>query len=334
MAKTLKSKDHALGCLVGGMIGDAVGAFLEFNPTPINKKNIRKALSLPGGGPHNTAPGQVTDDSELMLSLCDGLCKTNPNCEFPFERVAQQYIAWLRSDPFDIGKTCQAAFSNSRGAQDMKSNACNFNMKSEANGALMRCAPIAVWCGAHFISIEQTADHARADASLSHPNPICQECNAILVALLSDIIIHHGDVNNALLLLTSLKQTTHPLVKEWIHYGLNKPLKGFNCNNKMGHVKHAFMLAIHFIKYANEYTYEQAIAKVLAKGGDTDTNACIVGYVMGAVCGFSSLPNKLKKKILEFDCSTHDPEETLLGYNRPVSYKASNVVSFVESMFS
>jgi len=32
-------------------------------------------MSLPGGGPHGVAPGQITDDGELTLSLLNGLVK-------------------------------------------------------------------------------------------------------------------------------------------------------------------------------------------------------------------------------------------------------------------
>ena len=32
-------------------------------------------MSMPGGGPHKVAPGQITDDGELTLSLLNGLIK-------------------------------------------------------------------------------------------------------------------------------------------------------------------------------------------------------------------------------------------------------------------
>jgi ADP-ribosylglycohydrolase len=34
-------------------------------------------MSLPGGGPHKVAPGQITDDGELTLSLLHGLINGN-----------------------------------------------------------------------------------------------------------------------------------------------------------------------------------------------------------------------------------------------------------------
>ncbi len=43
---------------------------------------------------------------------------------------------------------------------------------SQANGALMRAAPLAVW--GHRLPVETLAACARADARLSHPSPVCQ----------------------------------------------------------------------------------------------------------------------------------------------------------------
>lgn len=36
-------------------------------------------MKMPGGGYHGCAPGQVTDDSEMMMSLTFGYIKSNEN---------------------------------------------------------------------------------------------------------------------------------------------------------------------------------------------------------------------------------------------------------------
>lgn len=37
-------------------------------------------------------------------------------------------------------------------------------------------------------------------------------------------------------------------------------------------------------------------------GGDTDTNACIVGGLIGAAIGFKKIPSYFVGKIFQFDC--------------------------------
>ena len=41
--------------------------------------------------------------------------------------------------------------------------------------------------------------------------------------------------------------------------------------------------------------------KVIQSGGDTDTNACIVGGLLGSILGFTALPLDYLKKSLAVD---------------------------------
>jgi hypothetical protein len=45
-----------------------------------------------------------------------------------------------------------------------------------------------------------------------------------------------------------------------------------------------------------------AIKETIAAGGDTDTNACIVGGMVGAACGFKNIPGQFVQKLM--DCET------------------------------
>lgn len=38
---------------------------------------------------------------------------------------------------------------------------------------------------------------------------------------------------------------------------------------------------------------------IIKRGGDTDTNACIVGGLLGAACGFNNLPKEIKKEFFD-----------------------------------
>jgi ADP-ribosyl-[dinitrogen reductase] hydrolase len=52
-----------------------------------------------------------------------------------------------------------------------------------------------------------------------------------------------------------------------------------------------------------ENMYEDSIYKTIQQGGDTDTNACIVGGMIGALVGIKGIPKLMVKKILCFDCT-------------------------------
>jgi hypothetical protein len=65
------------------------------------------------------------------------------------------------------------------------------------------------------------------------------------------------------------------------------------------------------------------------KGGDTDTNAAIVGCMIGALHGVSGIPDYMSGPVLAFDCCNHHSTKSLNGYKRPAAYKASNVLSLL-----
>jgi ADP-ribosylglycohydrolase len=57
------------------------------------------------------------------------------------------------------------------------------------------------------------------------------------------------------------------------------------------------------------YTYEQAIADILLKGGDTQANAAIVGGLLGAAYGESALGKERVTKVLNY-LDNNEPERT------------------------
>lgn len=65
---------------------------------------------MPGGGPWNLNPGQITDDSELALCLMQGINLSHQKCQMlDMNYVAEFYGAWIKSPPFDIGMATKGA---------------------------------------------------------------------------------------------------------------------------------------------------------------------------------------------------------------------------------
>lgn len=295
-----------MDCLLGGWCGDAIGAVLEFYNKKITKDIALYAIDMPGGGQLNVAPGQITDDSELEISLYSVLYDKDPNLGFPIEEVAQTYIKWYKSNPFDIGRTCAKAFSFCNNSTEMYNNAHKYNLLSEANGALMRAAAIAVWCRNQ--PIKKIIEYAHMDCLLSHPNEKCKECNALYCIAIVYLLNNPGDANGAY----NLAFNYSKLTREW----LNEEIK--DCTINIGHIKHAFQLAFYHLK--NKTSYKDAILDTLMRGGDTDTNAKIVGSMIGSLHGIANIPGHIIKTVINFDCYNYDVKKTLLGHNRPKDY--------------
>mmetsp|Transcript_20910 Transcript_20910/g.32402 ORF Transcript_20910/g.32402 Transcript_20910/m.32402 type:complete len:90 (+) Transcript_20910:103-372(+) len=76
---------------------------------------------------------------------------------------------------------------------------------------------------------------------------------------------------------------------------------------QLGWLKWGFWFSIYFLRRSvnidPKAIYKHAIRLVIQQGGDTDTNAAIVGGVIGALVGFSNIPEDMTSKVLDFDCS-------------------------------
>jgi ADP-ribosyl-[dinitrogen reductase] hydrolase len=68
-----------------------------------------------------------------------------------------------------------------------------------------------------------------------------------------------------------------------------------------GYLKHAFVLSFYCLLRVDTMTFDDCLRLALELAGDTDTNACIMGGMIGAYFGKSSLPSEKVRKCLECD---------------------------------
>jgi ADP-ribosylglycohydrolase len=73
---------------------------------------------------------------------------------------------------------------------------------------------------------------------------------------------------------------------------------------------------MHFLRNS-KIGYEEAIRTTLLKGGDSDTNACIVG---GLVACYHPIPAYMWKPVLNFDCTVEE-------HKRPALYSLKKYVA-------
>lgn len=313
--------DAALGALLGACVGDAAGAVLEFMEPPPSPTQVQWALTMPGGGVWGVAPGQITDDGELMLCLAQALADSPT---FELERIARTYAAWIASPPFDIGTTTSRSLGAAQGvhtayAATMTSAAARYCMESKANGSLMRAAPLGVW-GRH-LPAAAIADCARQDSSLSHPNPSCWQAVACYSVAIAHLLNHLGDRQGAL-----------AAAQQWANGNANAEVQGWLADAaqnrpvaytpQIGFVRIGFTHAFRHLGLGTSFV--EALAETLAGGGDTDTNACIVGGLLGAAYGAEAIPMTLRQAVLICD--------TTQGRPRPAFLHSQQLPALVERM--
>ena len=188
-----KILNRCLGVLFGQFVGDNLGATFEFQ-SPDRIGGIRNVpTNLIGGGPFQVAPGQPTDDGELALALFHSLVDQSTYSE---RRAADRYEEWLRSNPFDIGGTIRAGIQSWFKTRDV--TCPEGNHQSQANGAMMRASPLAIFDildtdppSANF-DIYSAMLWAMKDAWLTHPHPVCIVSNMFYVGFLRNLALGFG----------------------------------------------------------------------------------------------------------------------------------------------
>jgi len=263
---------RAQGCLLGQLAGDALGSLVEFKtPREIRRRYPGGVRELAAGGTWDTVAGQPTDDSEMALALARSIADHGG---YDVAAVRQAYRDWLDSRPFDCGATVSAGLQG------------HPNPDSQANGALMRISPLAIF-GAAYDPVT-FRKWAMADAALTHPHPICQQANSLYVYLVANAIRSgwgpadlYGDV------LGWLEQDEYePALVTAVRNAAEAPPEDYV--TMQGWVLIALQNALFQMLHAD--SLEAGVVDTAMRGGDTDTNAAIAGALLGAIYGREAIP--------------------------------------------
>jgi ADP-ribosylglycohydrolase len=318
--------------ILGALVGDAAGAVLELSRDQLTTEDVERALTFPGGGPHRIGPGQITDDGELTLTLWRSLMKGRTG-ESLLEDIRTGYVDWLYSVPFDVGATCRKAFDvwsdvldGQMTAEEGERMVRQVNGRSEANGAMMRATAIA-----SYVVAEHPRDHrlglrlAKADALLSHPSRVCVEANQVYVLALM-LLLEGCSRSEVVVALEDwiVRHVHSEEIHTWFfRESVELAVEGVGAvdvTESAGHVRWAFVLAMYCLR--RSIGFEEALRLVLRLGGDTDTNACIVG---GLVACDREVPAEWARCVVE--CDPTSVKGRWEGRWRPAVYSVKGVFS-------
>lgn len=265
---------RAQGCLLGQLIGDSLGSLVEFRPlSQIHRMYPDGVRDMADGGTWNTLAGQPTDDSEMALMLARSLVARG---KFDPAEVRKGYRYWLDSDPFDVGNTIWSGLTGQH------------SPGSQANGAMMRISPLGIF-GVNY-TLEEVAEWARQDATITHIHPVCQEANA-LFAMAITLAVGTGCGKGELysqVVAWAEEMDARTSLKETIAGAADSPPDDYI--DKAGWVLIAFRNALWQLLHAENL--EKGIVDTVMRGGDTDTNAAICGALLGAVYGREAVPTR------------------------------------------
>jgi ADP-ribosyl-[dinitrogen reductase] hydrolase len=123
-----------------------------------------------------------------------------------------------------------------------------------------------------------------------------------------------------------IKRESKTELREWLEEVENDNwISSISC---MGWLKIAWTYGFLLLKN-NRFDYANEIRGILIRGGDTDTNCCIVGGLIGAVIGYEKLPEQYVDKMLKCD-STKSSKQ----FKRPSRFNPSRCLDIVDKLMS
>lgn len=262
-----KLENRVKGSLYAFAIGDAMGATTEFLTRDQIKKTYGSVDDIIGGGWLHLKRGQVTDDTQMMICVYEGMRgrptdKAGPGYYDTLDNICQKFREWADSNPPDIGNTCRAAIYSSPNADFFDWTFANRfrqetnNMYDYGNGGVMRCLVPALM-GADLLALDQ--------AYATHTNQFSQEYTEQYISALHDALNR---------------------VKPDIQRGLREPT---------GYVVNTVYNAMEWFR-ATE-SIEAALIGAVNDGGDADTIAALTGGLAGAYYGYTTIPERWIKHL-------------------------------------
>lgn len=325
--------DNYIACLLGGAIGDALGAPVEF----MDINEIRNRYCDHGVTDFVEFPGSIgefTDDTQMTLFTAEGLLRAAHRANLKgiggtlHYITYTSYLRWLHTqgiDPvihqnlpwrYDLdsgwlikqrelyhtrapGNTCISALSSGKaGTIDDPLN------NSKGCGTIMRMAPV----GLMFYGQNEHAFATACELSaITHGHPCAYLSAGFFASMISDLaagINLEDAINNAISILKDWKKHDETLraVDQALELFSNK-LPGnviapeiIEKHGRGWTAEEALSISI-FVSLCYKNDYKGGVLAAVNHSGDSDSTGSIVGNVLGLLTGLGSVPEKWIKNL-------------------------------------
>lgn len=290
------------GAMLGLAAGNALGLPVEGEPASYIRRHHP-------GGITEVAPAERNrpwdDDLAQTVLLGEVLCASD---EFDAQLLANDLIRWARENGRGMGGLTYrviARLADGRPPHEAAREAWEESGWSTAgNGAVMRCAPVALrW----RTSPSRLISTARESALVTHYDARCEWSTVVVVVIVAGCLAGmppgRDDLASALGGVGGDGWTADALAEvcEAIRGCDATDLRALELDDPMdmGYTLKAMQVALWCS--VQERGYEPVVKQVVAAGGDTDTNAAVAGAVMGARRGMKEVPEPWIENIAAID---------------------------------
>lgn len=321
------NRNKVRGMVVGGAIGDAQGMAVEtWSPEKILEvypQGIKRFIPPTNHkwfDPEKTPAGSITDDTQLTLATMRGfVIGQNRSCQKDFANHYMQGIADAHCEA--MKKTTDGWGHTTRDAIRRLSNGVHWSLSGKTteanrgtgNGVPMKCSPLAAWyvspIGKSLIEDFDFNKFCVDYSSMTHYSKMSAEAcychvNAVHICLIntpstfnsshfSQIVLQCVDeindsashLNDTLDDLETRMMNLDHLCHDLPSMSQKQIIAEFGNGSCYVYDSLPFSYAW-FLKDPSSF---QILEQVIMAGGDTDTNAKMVGEMLGALHGFDAI---------------------------------------------
>ncbi|OQK15509.1 ADP-ribosyl-[dinitrogen reductase] hydrolase [Methyloprofundus sedimenti] len=265
--------NHALSAYLGFACGDALGATVEFMSPKRIQKHYGVHKDIIGGGWLGLEAGQVTDDTQMSLALGQALIEHQG---WNIAAVADNFVAWLDSDPPDIGDTCQRGILRYRDQGELFGS---IRVDDAGNGACMRNLPVAL---ATLNSPYYFTEWSLQQNHITHNNPLSDAATLSLGRMVQHLV-KGGNLSDC-------QQEAAKLIWQYPEFGYT-PYPG----RASAYIVHTLQTVLHY--FFTTDNFEDCLIATVNQGDDADTTGALVGMLAGARYGLASIPQRWLERL-------------------------------------
>ncbi len=316
-----KTIEHFKGCIIGGAIGDALGAPIEF----LSIDQIRSTYGDQGLTDYAEAYGQIgaiTDDTQMTLFTAEGLILSKVRQEYKRDEgvISAGYHAllrWLYTQEKNLQNnliqhhgTCSIVDGVLTGHKELFSsrapgNSCLSSLKSgkmgtmgdpinnsKGCGGVMRMAPV----GLAYDDAEKAFHFGCKLAALTHGHPTGYLAAGTFAALISLLISGNSlaeAIDDSILVLKSDKnheETLRAIGNAIDIVGKHTPGPEVIKEIGAGWVAEEALGISLYCSLTAENDFKKGVLLSVNHSGDSDSTGSITGNIWGAIYGVDIIP--------------------------------------------
>jgi ADP-ribosyl-[dinitrogen reductase] hydrolase len=308
-ATAMDLRERVVGSCLGLALGDALGAPFEFLrsrsiPDPV------PAFQRPWLG---RPPGSTTDDTALARNLMRSLAERRA---LVADDLVRRHLEWFRTDPPDVGTiTGKVLRRVDRGEEAPAAARAIWDERgpeiSAGNGSVMYCAPLGLAYANRPGELEELAP---ALSALTHFDGRCRTAALAVTLCAAALVRGEAAEDAARVALEAVADRDGGEELEFLveAVGGSRPVDGPD----QGFCLFTAGAALQALVRGGDF--EAETRRVVALGGDTDTNAAVAGALLGARDGVQGLPTSWLERLEDAEAIRAEAEAIApLAESRP-----------------